>query len=106
MNKIRNHSIGVALTAATLAAVVLTGCGTETDECDDDAQSMSMVMKPGPASRPAPPRAVPNPGSVPRPAPNRVAPKYPAGPAKPAPVKPKGPKAPKVHVDFDDDCED
>ena len=47
MNKIRNHSIGAALTAVTLTAVVLTGCSQPTEECEDVQSLAPMAMVDG-----------------------------------------------------------
>lgn len=44
MNKIRNHGIGAVLTATALAAVVLTGCGTDDRRCSDDDEMTVMFF--------------------------------------------------------------
>lgn len=46
MSKLRNHTLGASVTALTLAAVVLTGCGTP-DECDDADSMAPMSMVDG-----------------------------------------------------------
>lgn len=84
----RHHAIGAALTAATLGAVLLTGCGDDQPEdcpSESPAAMAPLSMTVG-GSRPAPRPAAPAPRPV------APAPKVPTS-------KPKGPK---VDIDFPD----
>jgi hypothetical protein len=113
MNKIRNHAVGASITAVTLVAVVaLTGCGNTTDECDNDAQSMSLVTGRGGTSGGGGSRGG---GGFSKPSVPK-APNMNKGPAKSGGSSSggsssggssSGGKAPKTKVDVDfDECED
>lgn len=115
MSKIRNHAIGATLTAATLAAVLLTGCaGTEDDDdCrEDESMSASLILGRGTggSSGSKPSTGTSRVTPVPRPAPSPG--KSPTKPSVVAPAKPSTveqgstskPKAPKVKID-DEDCD-